>query len=269
MTKLRRALNIVVEALVSNEALLRRAQRRHRKFRQRAYTGNRKGKQAETRAGKLRARKHPKAAASEDAKAARCHARAYRSHLKAQWWIGRIKLLQARIHKLEIREEDIKEELRKLEKRDIKINVKENEVRGGVPRERLRAAALLSASRCASNKRPNYYSQPGVFTTNKCFTGENSGVDRSDCSQWVASVYAACGLEIPGTWTGDMVTNGKQISTSQLKFGDLIIYGSGSGFHVEMYVGPGSKTIGHGTDPIDPGTIDLFGDGNYRCFTYV
>ena len=56
-----------------------------------------------------------------------------------------------------------------------------------------------------------------------------------------------------------------------------VIYGTGVGFHVEAFVGPGEKdhqgsqfadlTIGHGSAPIDPGVIDLLGDGNYRCYT--
>ena len=38
---------------------------------------------------------------------------------------------------------------------------------------------------------------------------------------------------------------------------------------VELSVGPGDKTIGHGSAPVDPGVINLFGDGDYIIRSYV
>lgn len=179
-------------------------------------------------------------------------------------------MLHGRIEGLEKRQSELRAELKKL----TVVTFDGNTAKGGTKRQRVKAVALKSADNCAKGKRANFYSQPGTFSAGFCLTGEPRGF-RSDCSQWFASVYKSAGLADPSAegfaagFTGTLVANGKQISESELRPGDAIIYGPGTGHHVEMYVGPGTKTIGHGSPPIDPGVINLFGDGDYRCFTYL
>ena len=47
-----------------------------------------------------------------------------------------------------------------------------------------------------------------------------------------------------------------------------VVYGGGVGHHVEAYIGPGDRTAGHGSAPVDFGRINLFGNGDFRCFIY-
>jgi|SRR5829696_1505534 len=144
-----------------------------------------------------------------------------------------------------------------------------NEVRGGNPRERLVVAALTAARMCSEGKRRSFYSQPGGWTVDHAITGEPHGF-RSDCSQWVTSVYKSAGLPDPngqgyrGGYTGTLATHCRRISRAQLRPGDLVLYGSGPPYHhVELYVGPGELTIGHGSPPIDGGTIGMISEAHF------
>jgi hypothetical protein len=71
---------------------------------------------------------------------------------------------------------------------------------------------------------------------------------RTDCSQWVRAVYLKAGASDPGTNTWAMITKGKM--THSPRPGDLLISTS----HVELFVG-GDKTYGHGSPPIDAGSV--------------
>lgn len=84
----------------------------------------------------------------------------------------------------------------------------------------------------------------------------------SDCSSlWWKCYEKAYGIEI-GTWTGEQVENGKQISCyygksnlswedyEKLQIGDLIFFGEGQARHVEGFVGWKNGTpllFGHGS----------------------
>lgn len=276
MARLRELLADLRERLRANERRLKRAQKRFKNRRKDAYVHHRKGLRCDAKADRLRVEGRRQAAARVEKRAQRFHRRAWKQHQKAQWWLGRIKLLQQRIHRLEIREDEIEAEIRKAS--GVKVRVNRNRVTGGTPKSRFRVAALLSAKRCSNGKRRNFYSQPGAWSVDRCFTGEPYGY-RSDCSQWLTSVCWTAGLPDPnGTdwysgWTGTQVGehNGWRRATEtemrQLGWG-YVVYGSGSGYHVEAYVGPGNRTIGHGSAPIDAGVIDLFGNGDYRCFVF-
>jgi len=286
LAKLRERLAALAHSLGVQKALLARARRRTKADHNRALQAERQRQHISKEADRLRREAFKflgyddlqdvprgsrllEKANRKDRKAARFGLRATKMHARAAHWAGRVKALVRRVEGLETEAARLEDELEELKREHgISIDVRSNKITGGTPRQRLRAAALLSASRCAAGKRANFYSQPGSFTTDACFTGEKPG-ERSDCSQWIASVYAACGLEIPGTWTGDMVDRGTEIRRDQLKPGDTVIYGSGPGFHTELYVGPADRTIGHGSAPIDAGVVDLLGDGNYRCFSYL
>lgn len=152
-----------------------------------------------------------------------------------------------------------------------KPRINGNKVTGGSARDRLKAAALEAAAMDA-NGTYRFYSQAGAWTVQYGITGEPKGY-RSDCSQWVTSIYWSCGLPDPnglnytGGYTGTLASNGREISRDELRPGDLILYGASPFFHTEMYVGPGDKTIGHGSAPVDAGTIDMVsGPKQYRTY---
>ncbi len=144
-----------------------------------------------------------------------------------------------------------------------------NHVRGGNPRERLVAAALAASRLDAAGRRHSFYDQSGGWTVDYAITGEPHGY-RSDCSQWVTSVYKAAGLPDPngngfgGGYTGTLAGHCRRITRAQLRPGDLVLYGSGPPYHhVELYVGPGEQTIGHGSAHVDGGTIGMIPEAHF------
>lgn len=154
-----------------------------------------------------------------------------------------------------------------------RLEVRGNQVTGGSPRERLRAAAERAMARDAAGMRHSFYSQSGAWTVRFGITGEPHGC-RSDCSQWVTSIYHSAGLPDPngqgytGGYTGTLGAHGRAISESQLRDGDLILYGPWPHHHVEMKCGPGSTTAGHGSTHVDRGTVHLLG-GEIHCRSYL
>jgi hypothetical protein len=274
MSRIQGLLKQLAEKLGLDQAQLARARRRYAANRKRAFKAHAQQVKAQERAdearqtyefyGTARQRKADK----EDKSALRYGHVAFKNHSRAQFWLGRIKTLTQQIHDLDIKQSALRAELLKLHK----VTIKGDKATGGSRRGRLKAVALASAAACISGTRPNFYSQVGAFDANHCITGPAYG-HRDDCSSWFASVYRSAGLADPSGerftagFTGTLVANGTQISEPEI--GCAVIYGSGSGHHVEMYVGPGTKTIGHGSAPVDAGVIDLFGDGDYRFFKYI
>ncbi|HVQ60365.1 MAG TPA: NlpC/P60 family protein [Solirubrobacterales bacterium] len=280
MAKIKAALDRLAHALGLSRVLLARARRRYKANRKRAFVANNKKLAARKRADECRDPSKfpsPTMAAHFDKRAARQGHIAFKNHQRAQFWLGRIKVLVQRIEGLETKQKDFEAELRKL----TTVQIDRNRATGGTARERLQAVALASAAACAGEftdstgeriNRSNFYSQPGSFDADHCITGPAHD-HRDDCSSWFASAYKTAGLSDPSDenytagYTGTLVANARQVSHPQP--GDAVIYGPGPGHHVEMYVGPGNKTIGHGSAPVDAGVIDLFGDGDYRFFEYV
>jgi hypothetical protein len=132
-----------------------------------------------------------------------------------------------------------------------------------------RTRVVLLAQQAAANYRRN----PGAYhylaggTANTEFLKPTPRNWRSDCSQFVASVYKAAGLPSPANvaheWasTYSMVKKGR--ITAHPRPGDLGMYGThGAPHHVELYCGePGQEFIGHGSPPIDsrtPGRPDYY-----------
>jgi cell wall-associated NlpC family hydrolase len=154
------------------------------------------------------------------------------------------------------------------------IRINGNVVTGGTPRQRVVAAARHAAWLDMKGKRPSFYSQTGSWDVKHGITGESRGC-RSDCSQWVTAMYHSAGVRDPnGTgytrgYTGTLSAQGKRISQAQLKPGDLVLYGPGTHHHVEMYIGPGIKTIGHGSRHVDAGTVGMMRDAHFVTYPWL
>ena len=290
MKKLKDFISKVLDKAISKRRRISWQYRRWQYWDRRADRAHLASLDARAEADRLRAAGRPEEAARQDSLAIRRQARADKFRARARIKVGRIKVLKRHLLKLDRLAEEARQELEKLIRENkLTINVPGNKVTGGTAKSRFRAAALTSSKRCLSGKRINFYDQGGSWNVDKPFTGEDYE-ERSDCSQWLTSICKAAGLPDPnGTnwssgYTGTLVGEHGgwgRVSEGAMKakgFG-FVVYGTGTGFHVEAFVGPGEKdhqggqfanlTIGHGSAPIDPGVIDLLGDGNYRCFTLV
>lgn len=145
---------------------------------------------------------------------------------------------------------------------------------GGSTAERLEAVYKAAALAHLQGRRHSFYSQAGRWTVQRAITGERAGY-RSDCSQFVTSVFWSAGgwrpashkEHIPdpngenysGGYTGTLGSHGKAIDASHRATGALGFYGPYPHRHVEGCVGSGF--VGHGSPPVDaltPGFPNLF-----------
>jgi hypothetical protein len=138
---------------------------------------------------------------------------------------------------------------------------------------RNRIVAVAKASAASYRRNPNawHYLAGGQWNVDDPTRPPRSRGMRSDCSQWVIAVYKKAGAPAPGPsfnsgYTGTMAVKGHFVPTSQAKPGDIILYGSPPYHHVELYVGPGQTTIGHGSTPVDEGRIGMM--SNPHCWRY-
>jgi cell wall-associated NlpC family hydrolase len=170
---------------------------------------------------------------------------------------------------------------------EVHVKIEGNRVTGGSStRERVVAAAMAAAHGYATGKYHWFYSQPGAWNYQYGITGPRPGM-RSDCSLAVDSWYWSGGAQDPagqvfrGGNTDTLAAHMEEITRSQLRPGDLIIYFRwGRSHHVEMWVGTGDGvttyaelakagspyrdcTIGHGTPPVDKGDIDMLSGARF------
>jgi peptidoglycan hydrolase-like protein with peptidoglycan-binding domain len=157
-----------------------------------------------------------------------------------------------------------------------------NGVRGGTPGDRVRFAADETLRRYRAGSRRSFYEQRGDWTVEYALLGEPRGY-RSDCSQWIASLFKSCGLPDPSdtgyTWgyTGTLAQHGTKITREQaLREREkpvLVIWDPvGPAGHVTVLAptpGNPTRTIGHGTAPIAEWPLEVFdykpgGPGFYR-----
>lgn len=225
--------------------------------------------EAQKAADRHRRHNEPKKAQRQDTRSIKQHRKAEAARVRLQQAVGEVKRLTARQGDLEQDQAALQKELDAL---SGKVKIKGNHATGGTKRERLKAVALKAAAECAAGRRRNFYSQSGTWDVDHAITGEAYG-HRSDCSSFVTAVYKAAGLPDPngnrygGGYTGTLGSHGRKISRNELKPGDLILYGPYPHHHVEMFVGPGVKTIGHGSAPVDAGVVDLLaGEKTYRSY---
>lgn len=110
---------------------------------------------------------------------------------------------------------------------------------------------ILKIARASMTSRSGFkrYSQAGATTTDPTPPVPN----RTDCSQWIRACYLRAGGPDPGLNTFEMARKGKR--TKRPKPGDIMLTANVG--HCEIYIGDG-KTIGHGSPPIDGGTVSSF-----------
>lgn len=278
MGKLRHLLDRINARIGRTEAATRRAVKRYKKFHARTVSNHEQQKRHEKEADLARRKGEPAKAERHDRKAARCQHRAERSHGKAIYWRGRVKKLRAETEHLTVRKDEVEHELQKW-LREHGPRIEGNKVVGGTPEQRWRAAALASVANCSNGKRRNFYSQAGGWdVTHEIAPGPSYG-ERSDCSSYVTGIAWSADLPDPNGedfragFTGTLKTAAgpwKRVSVEQMKrhgWG-YVVYGGGVGHHTEAYIGPGDRTAGHGSPPVDFGTINLFGDGDYTCYVF-
>ena len=89
-----------------------------------------------------------------------------------------------------------------------------------------------------SDARVGLVSYATQFVGNPYVWGGTSLTRGADCSGFVLSVYAQYGISLPHS-SRAQAQYGTRVSTSELKPGDLLFYGSGSISHVAIYIGNG------------------------------
>ncbi len=154
-----------------------------------------------------------------------------------------------------------------------------NKVRGGTPGERYRFAAEEALRRYNAGQRPSFYSQAGKYTVDYALTGEPRG-DRQDCSQFIASLFKACGLPDPNGlgftagFTGSLAAHGHEITRAQAdrerdRPVAVIWDANGPSGHAAAYLG-NDRTIGHGSAPIAEHPLETFAykPGGPRFYRY-
>lgn len=266
MNKLVKVLERVLSAIKLTDAALGTARHRYERQHTRALKRHDKKIKARERADQLRTERKPKKAANKDARAAVLASSEQKARAASRVILGDVKRLNQKAKGLAVREDELEAKIKRLNK----PKVKGNKVTGGTEEERLQVALLTAAAKCANGSRRNFYSMAGVWDIDHALTGEQYG-DRSDCSQFGAAIYNACGLAIPGTWTGDQEQKGRAVTREYARnnAGCAVLYGSrGHTHHVEWSVGDGSEhTVGHGSAPVDMGTFDLLsGPVQFRAY---
>lgn len=283
MARIKARLAKILARLSTNEAQLKKARKRYKAARARAQKNHERQIKFQERADLASGKTSGGYPNSVNAKAFtdaadRCAHRAYKSHLKAQYWLGQIKSLIQKKEGLEVHEDKIKVELAKW-KKEHGVVVDGNKVAGGTPGQRWKAALLTSVANCSNQNRRNFYSQSGNWDIDHELVGGPEYGHRSDCSSTVTGWAKACGLPDPngedfrGGYTETLAGqhNGwKEVSRRYMETSgkpSYIVYGPrGATHHTEGYLGPGDRTAGHGSAPVDFGIVDDFGDGDFRCY---
>lgn len=298
MAKLKAALKAVKEKLSLNRRLLAVAQRRYKANRKRAYKAEQQKEARLKKADELRAESVKyltygpdenvakggrliKEAERRGDEAKRFSHVAYKNHLRAQHFLGVIKKLNRRIKGIETRLAHVEAEIKKL-----RPKVNGNVVEGGTPKQRWMLTFLTMVANCANGTRRNFYSMTGLWDILRELVGGPEYGHRSDCSSTVTGGAKAAGLPDPNGqdwqsgWTMTLMSesNGwRKVSEAAMRkkgWGYIVYVRSWEdteGHHTEAFTPSEEnpdRTSGHGTDAVDFGTVDDFGDGLYHCFIY-
>jgi hypothetical protein len=144
-------------------------------------------------------------------------------------------------------------------------------------RSEVKRLAIQAAANYRKNPSAYHYYAGG--TANLIFLEPSPPSYRSDCSQFIASIWKAAGLpspaSVPHQWASTHTMTScpaaRLVTRSELRPGCVGMYGESSGplvtrstHHTEAFVGdPDARWIGHGSPPIDsltPGEPDFYMD---------
>lgn len=155
---------------------------------------------------------------------------------------------------------------------DQRLKITGNKVTGGKSRaDRIVAAAMQAAKLYYQGTSHRFYSQTGVTQFEKGITGESPG-ERSDCSQFVVSMCKSAGAPDPcGSdfnpaalhYTGTIPNAGPYVDRAHARPPCAVLYGPPPHHHVELLVGPGNRTVGHGSPPVDYGDVYMMADPHF------
>lgn len=277
MAKLEHTQDLVLAALGNREAQLGSAQRAYKANRKRAFIAHNQQVHADHLRDKFGAfgPHENQAKAVHYYKAAnRFRVVAYNNHVRAQEDLGQIKHLTQKVHGLDVRADEIAERL-------AKVTITGNHATGGSDWDRWMAVQLASVANCSAGKRRNFYSMTGAWDIDHVIVPGEQYDERSDCSSTITGWAKAAGLPDPNgaDWTGGSTGtlkgghNGwKQVSLDKFLSTDApgyVVYGEGNGHHTEGKCPSGTdryRTAGHGSAPVDFGTVHLFGSGEYETY---
>lgn len=278
MEKLRKRLQRLLTGLGVQKALHERAVKRMRARNDGQKKAEGQVEAAVQAADELRAKGETAKAERKDAKAGKLSVKAEREKARAIYWKGRVRVLAKRIAGLETDIGEVRKEIAAL---GPEVDKEKSKVTGGNFAERWRLSNLTSVECCSSAQRRNSYSQAGSPDIWHPFGPGPAAGRRDDCSSYVTSQALATGAGDPNDegfsgagYTGTLVGahNGwKEVNLDRMikaKHG-YIVYGSGTGHHVEAYCpsdADAARTVGHGNAPVDFGTIHLFGSGEVERY---
>jgi hypothetical protein len=286
MATINDALEATARALKIQHALRAKAVRRMRARHEGQEKAERQIEARRKEADKLRSAGKTDAAHNRDEAVLKLQIKAEREKHRAIREKQRAKRKAQLIHKLDLRKETLEKKLAAMQPhvgKDGKVAGAKDKGEAAV------FAARFAAARCADASRPNFYSMTGsgfnvqhpILKKDQPHIGQLEG-QRSDCSLFVTEVCWAAKLPDPNGehwkagYTGTLLGqhNGWKIvsEAAMRKHGwGIIVYlrwpGDTVGHHTEFFVG-GNETIGHGSAPVDPGVVDLFGDHNYVCLIH-
>jgi hypothetical protein len=269
--KLKAALAALLKSLGVQVALRDRAVRRMHARHAAQARAERQKHAAEDAADRLRKHGHRAKAERKSAKALRFEAKATKARNKAIVWKGRVRVLTKRVESIETDLAAVKREIKLL---GATVNLKKSTVTGGSFDERWRASNLKSVETCSSSRRRNAYSQEGRPDIRHPFGPGPAAGRRDDCSSYTTSQALATGADDPNgeDFSGEGFTGTlagahgrwRQVSLASMFHAGqgYIVYGPGDGHDVECYCPSATdklRTVGHGSAPVDFGTIHLFG----------
>lgn len=281
--KIRRRLKALAHSRAVQRPLRLRARRRMLARHKGQVKAEREMLRHQERADAFRAEAKLARARHQDKQAGKQRVKFERERERAIFWKRRCKVIAQRLYKINTERRQLEADLAEWKSKHG-ARVEGNKVKGGTVGERFILANRTAAANCAAGRRRNFYSMPGSWDCqHEIAPGPDYG-ERSDCSQFATGMCWTCDLPDPngtdftGGYTGTLgqQNNGWRFASEaemRAKGWGMVLYERWAGdmifHHVEDYIGEGGDlTIGHGSAPVDPGRIDLFGDGRYRCLIF-
>lgn len=255
-------------------------QNRYAANRKRAFAAHARQLAAQAAADKYRADGHVKAAHQRDRYALRENHIATKNHLRAQHYLASVKEAIQLQRGLETRADALHKHAEEWIK-SHGVQLQGNHAVGGDDFERWMTVLLASVASCADGKRRNFYSQTGAWDILHEIVGGPRYGNRSDCSSTVTGWALAAGLGDPnganwsGGFTGTLRSNSngwKTVSLTHMlaaRKPAFTVYGVGDGHHTEAWCPSDTdryRTAGHGSAPVDFGTLYLFGTSEFQTF---